>query len=353
MNTPPFRNHSLLRTLSYAILLAFSLFLAYRFLTAIATIALTIMVAVLLAVALSGPVEALHRRKVPKAVATILILLVAVALLGLGGYLLLPVLAEQVYLFVSSLPAALFQLAGWIEDLESRFGVPVPGEDLSLSSLTDPARQLLGGALGVFGNVASVLASAVVILFLSFYLAANPEPVVGWVIRLVPPERRPRAWAVLSAVRSGLLDWVKGQLTSMVIIGSLWSVALFLIGIPGALFLGILAGLLNFVPYLGPVVAAVPPLLLALTVSPTSVLWVFLIYLAIQAVEGYVVTPLIMERATSLHPAVVIASIAVLSTAFGLLGTLLAVPATVATGILVEELWFRHLEAKDSYVEVP
>jgi predicted PurR-regulated permease PerM len=139
----------------------------------------------------------------------------------------------------------------------------------------------------------------------------------------------------------------------MVIIGSLWSVALFLIGIPGALFLGILAGLLNFVPYLGPVVAAVPPLLLALTVSSTSVLWVFLIYLAIQAVEGYVVTPLIMERATSLHPAVVIATIAVLSTAFGLLGTLLAVPATVAAGVLVEELWFRRLEAKDSQVEVP
>jgi predicted PurR-regulated permease PerM len=353
MNAPPFRNRSLLRTLSYAILLAFSLFLAYQFLTTIATIALTIVVGVLLAVALSGPVEALHRRKVPKAIATALIFLVAVALLGLGGYLLVPVLAEQVYLFVSSLPAALSQLAGWAAGLESRFGVPVPGQDLSLSSLTDPARQLLGGALGVFGNVASVLASAVVILFLSFYLAANPEPVVGWVIRLFPPNRRPRARAVLSAVRSGLLYWVKGQLTSMVIIGILWSVALFLIGIPGALFLGILAGLLNFVPYLGPVVGAVPPLLLALTVSPTSVLWVFVSYLAIQAVEGYVVTPLIMERATSLHPAVVIATIAVLSTAFGLLGTVLAVPATVAAGVLVEELWFRRLEAKDSQSEVP
>jgi predicted PurR-regulated permease PerM len=68
----------------------------------------------------------------------------------------------------------------------------------------------------------------------------------------------------------------------------------------------------------------------------------------IQAVEGYLVTPLVMERATSLHPAVVIATIAVLSTAFGLPRTLLAVPATVAAGVLVEELWFRRLEAKDS-----
>ena len=266
----------------------------------------------------------------------------------MGGYLFLPVLAEQVYLFVSSLPAALSRIASWAEDLESRFGVSVPGEDLSLSSLTDPARQLLGGALGVFGSLASVLASAVVVLFISFYLAANPEPVVGWLIRLFPPDRRPRARTVLSATRSGLLYWVKGQLASMIVIGSLWSVALFLIGVPGALLLGIFAGLLNFVPYLGPVVAAVPPLLLALTVSPASVLWVLLSYVAIQAVEGYVVTPLVMQRATSLHPAVVIVTIAALSTAFGLLGTLLAVPATVAAGVLVEELWFRRLEAKDS-----
>ncbi len=348
MNAPPFRNRGLLRTLSYAILLAFSLFLAYRFLATIATIALTIMVGLLLAVAISEPVEALHRRKVPRVVATALIFLVAASLLGLGGYLLLPVLADQVYQFVSSLPAALYQLGSWAEDLASRFGVSVPSEDLSPSSLYSPARQLLGGALGVFGDVASILGSLVVILFLSFYLTANPEPVVGWVTRLFPPERRPRTRWVFSAVRSGLLGWLKGQLTTMVILGVLWSVALFLIGIPGALFLGILAGLLNFVPYLGPVVAAIPPLMLALTVSPTSVLWVFLTYLLIQITEGYVVTPLVMERATSLHPAVVIAAVAVLSTAFGLLGTILSVPATVAAGVLVEELWFRRLEAKDS-----
>ncbi len=95
MNAPPFRNRSLLRTLSYAILLAFSLFLAYRFLTTIAMIALTIMVGLLLAVALSGPVEALHRRKVPRAVASVSIFLGTLGFLALAGYLLLPVLAER------------------------------------------------------------------------------------------------------------------------------------------------------------------------------------------------------------------------------------------------------------------
>ena len=96
----------------YAILLAFSLFLAYRFLATVATIALTIAVGMLLSVALSGPVEALHRRKVPRVLATASIFLVVGALLGLGGYLLLPVLAEQAYQFASSLPGALSQLGG-------------------------------------------------------------------------------------------------------------------------------------------------------------------------------------------------------------------------------------------------
>jgi len=341
------KNRSPLRTLSYAILLAFGLFLAYRFLVTITTVALTITVGVLLAVAISEPIGALHRRKVPRAVATALIFLAAAALLGLGGYLLFPVLAEQAFQFASSLPAALSQLSSWAEGLASRFGVPIPGGDLSPSSLTSPARQLLGGALGVFGSVASVLGGVVIALFSAFYLAANPDPVVGWMARLFPPERRPKAREVLCAVRIGLLNWFKGQLMAMAIIGILFGVSLFLIGIPGALFFGILAGLLNIVPYVGPIISAVPPLLLALTVSPTSALLVFLTYLGIQTVEGYVVTPLVMERATSLHPAVVIAAVAVLSTAFGLLGTLLAVPATVTVGILVKELWFRRLEAKD------
>lgn len=348
MNAPSSStNRSPLRILLYTVLLAFALFLTYRFLVTITTVALTLAVGVLLAVALSGPVGALHRRKVPRAAATAVIFLVAAALLGLGGYLLLPVLAEQVYQFASSLPTALSQLSSWAEGLASRFGVPIPGGDLSPSSLSGPARQLLGGALGVFGGVASVLGGGVVALFSAFYLAANPNPVVGWITRLFPPERRPRAREVLFTVRAGLLDWFKGQLIAMVIIGILFGVTLFFIGIPGALFFGILAGLLNIVPYLGPIISAIPPLLLALTISPTSALLVFLAYLGIQTVEGYVVTPLVMERATSIHPAVVIAAVAVLSTAFGLLGTLLAVPATVAAGILVKELWFRRLEAKD------
>jgi predicted PurR-regulated permease PerM len=144
------------------------------------------------------------------------------------------------------------------------------------------------------------------------------------------------------------LGWLVGRLLSMVIVGILATVALHLIGIRGALVLGIFTGLADFVPFVGPIVAAIPPLLLGLVGGPLDALWVLLAYVAIQQVEGNLITPLIMEKTSSLHPAMVIVAVTVLGTAFGFLGALLALPATVVAAALVEELWFRRLEGTNA-----
>ena len=345
-NTPVSR--SLLRALLWAVLLAFTLFLIYRFLSTVATVALSITTGLLLAVALSGPVEALRRRKIPRSLALTLIVAGALALLGLFGFLLGAALSEQASRLASSLPEALSNLSRGVERLASRFGVPVPEGGLSPSSLSGPAGNALGGAAGVFGGAASALVGLVVVLFLALYLAANPEPIVGWVVRLFPPDHRPRAQEVLSSLRTGLLDWLKGQLAAMAVIGVLWTVALLLIGVPGALFLGLFAGLAAFVPYIGPLIGLVPAFMLAFAAGPLSALLVLVAYVAIQGAESYLITPLIMERAASVHPATVIAVVTVLGAAFGALGALLAVPTAVVTGILIEELWVQRLEAEDT-----
>ena len=153
---------------------------------------------------------------------------------------------------------------------------------------------------------------------------------------------------MLADIRASLLGWLVGRLLSMVIVGILATVALHLIGIRAALFLGVFAGLADFVPFVGPIVAAIPPLLLALVGGPLDALWVLSAYVAIQQVEGDLITPLIMEKAASLHPAVVIVAVTVLGTAFGFLGALLALPATMVAAALVEELWFRRLEVSST-----
>jgi len=114
--------------------------------------------------------------------------------------------------------------------------------------------------------------------------------------------------------------------------------------VPGALFLGAFSGLVAFVPIVGSVVGAVPPLVLAFAGNPWDVLWVLLAYLAIQQIESNLLTPLVMHKAVSLHPVAVIGSVTVAGAAFGVLGALLAVPAVVVAGILIRRLWFERLE---------
>ena len=129
-----------------------------------------------------------------------------------------------------------------------------------------------------------------------------PGPVVGWVVRLFPPESREELRGLLSEARASLLSWLGGQLISMTVIGVLSTIALYFIGVLGALFLGIFTGLPCFVPLVDPVVSAVPPLVLAFAVNPIDALWVLLAYVAIQQVESNLLTPLVMQQAASLHP---------------------------------------------------
>lgn len=329
----PLTDRGLLR----AVAVAFGLFIAWRFFAGIATITLMLLTGVLLAVALSAPVEILHRRKVPRPAGVGVVVVVALAIVGLGGYLLFPELRNQYSQLSVIFPSA-------IEMITERFGIFGGGSEVSTSTLVGWGRRLLGGLLGLFTTVSFVAVGVVAAIFLAVYLAANPDPVVRWVVRLFPPEHRGRVEAILSESRESLLSWLMGRLISMAIIAVLSTIALYLIGIPGPFILGLFAGLVGFVPYLGPIISVVPPVVLSLATDPIDALWVILAYIAIQQVESNVITPLIMEKTASVHPAVVIMAVSVLGTAFGLLGALLALPITVVAGILVEELWFRRLE---------
>jgi len=320
----------------------FGLFLAWRFLAGVASVVLLILLGVLLAMLLSGPVEALHRYKVPRVISSPLIVVGVLAAILLVGYLFLPQFGQQGTQLSFNLTGAVDQLINRIEQFASRFGVSL---DLTQGfSLTGVLRQVAGGVLGLFSTLIFVVAGIVAAIFLGTYLAASPGPVVDWIVRLFPPDRRSRTREVLSKSRDSLLSWFGGQLISMTIIGVLSTIALLIIGIPGAVILGIFSGLLNFVPYVGPILSAVPPALLGLAGNPIDALYVIVAYVLIQQVEGNVVTPLVMRRAVDVHPAVAIGSVTLLGTVFGLLGAFLAIPLVVVAGVLIKELWFRRLE---------
>jgi len=164
-------------------------------------------------------------------------------------------------------------------------------------------------------------------------------------VTLYPAGRRERVREILGELYQTIQRWFLGQLTSMAMIGLLFTVALFLIGIPFALLLGILSGLLAFVPFVGPFISIIPPILLALAQDPILALWVLLAYAVVQFIEGNVIQPVVMSRAVSLHPTVIVFTLLIMGTLFGFVGLLLAIPLIAALQVLVRELWIERMDS--------
>ena len=148
---------------------------------------------------------------------------------------------------------------------------------------------------------------------------------------------------MLADVCSTLQRWLLGQSVAMAFIGVFPTMALWILGIPFAVLLGFFSGLVSFVPFSGAVVSAVPPVLLALVFDPILALWVILAYVLIQQVESQVIQPVVMSRAVSLHPAVVLFGILVMGMLFGVVGLLLAVPLVASLQVLARELWVERM----------
>jgi predicted PurR-regulated permease PerM len=213
--------------------------------------------------------------------------------------------------------------------------------------------------------VANVFSFLVVILIATIFTVAWPAPLVNGFVALWPAGRRERVREILGELYKTVQRWFLGQLTSMTMIGLLFTVALFLIGIPFALLLGILSGLLAFIPFVGPFISIIPPILLALAQDPILALWVLLAYAVVQFIEGNVIQPVVMNRAVSLHPTVIVFALLIMSTLFGFVGLLLAIPLIAALQVLVRELWIERMdslgadpnppkeEAKDASPETP
>ncbi|CAO3421111.1 AI-2E family transporter [Azospirillum endophyticum] len=188
-------------------------------------------------------------------------------------------------------------------------------------------------------GLAYVVGDAVVVMFAALYLAASPGVYQRGVVLLVPPRGQKRACEVMDVAGESLWKWLIGQLVAMAAVGTMIAVGLWLLGIPSALALGIVAGLLEFIPLVGPFLAAVPALLIGFAQSPQDALWVAGLYLVIQQVEGNLITPLLQKRVVDLPPVVTIGAIAAGGVLFGIMGMFLATPLAVVVLVLVNLLY--------------
>ena len=208
----------------------------------------------------------------------------------------------------------------------------VPQKAMSYSNVTWAANQVVW-----------FLGALVVIFFVGLYLAADPDRYTTGIVKLVPIPRRGRGREVLHKLHQALAHWIRARLISMSIIGVLTWAGLQWLEVPLALTLGALAALLTFVPNIGPTVALVPQALMALQVSPMTVVYVVLLNLVLQGVESYLVTPLIEQHEVTLPPVLTITMQLALGMLFGVMGVVLAAPLEAVAMVLVQMLYIEDV----------
>jgi predicted PurR-regulated permease PerM len=337
------------RTVYVSIGLIFALVLASYLVYQIAVVVLVLLLTLLFSVIISAPVDYLERRGVSRGLGTLAVFGSLVLVLWILGVALAPTVADQASELWETFPKLLENAQDLTGRLSSALGL---GTSFGLDSLdvVDSARNFFsGGALATVANVgagvASVLSYVVVIVIATIYAVARPRPLVNGFVALFPAGRRQEVRDILADIYGTVQRWFVGQLGSMLVIGVLSTLALYLIGVPFALLLGIFSGLVSFIPFVGPLISVIPPVLLALIGTPVDALWVVLAYAIIQTIESYLLQPLIMSRAVSLHPAVVMFALLIMGTLFGLVGVLLAVPLVATLHVLLRELWIERMDS--------
>jgi predicted PurR-regulated permease PerM len=334
------------RNIYVGIGLAFALFLALYFVYQVRAVMLVLLLTLLFSVIISRPVDYLARKGLGRGLGTLIVLGTLTLALVSGGVALGSVVESQAQQLAEDLPTVLSNAQDFAEEVQSRFGLNINLPDSQ--QLLDSARSFLsGGAFSTFvsvgASVANVVSFAVVVLISTIFTIARPAPLVNGFVTLFPAGRRERVREILTKMYKNVQRWFLGQLASMMIIGLLFTIALSVIGVPFALLLGILSGLLAFIPFVGPAISVIPPILLALAQEPISALWVILAYAGVQFVEGNIVQPVVMSRAVSLHPVIIVFALLIMGTLFGFIGVLLAIPLVAALHVLVQELWIKRM----------
>ena len=261
-----------------------------------------------------------------------------------SGLIILGVVAGTGYLFGS-------HISSEFQDVAARASAADDGLQAELQSTALGnflLKHISGGDLSLTAILPSFLklstnfVEGVIIMLISgAYLAAQPGLYRRGVIWLFPPRKHARVAEIFDAIAAALRLWLIGQLVQMVLIGALAAFAVWMIGVPSPLAIGLIAAIGEFIPYLGPIIAAIPAILVAFTKSPEAALWTLFAYLIIHQIEGQIVAPLVQRHMVAIPPAVMLLGIVTITYLFGAIAIIFAAPIAVAVFAAVNLLYVR------------
>lgn len=302
------------------------------------TAIITLFLSFIIMASLVPTVEYLKKYKFPKALAVAIPFFTTLLFLILLIFPLVPFFLAQMQMLFLELP-------DYIHQAGESFGVNV-----ELSHVTNFLANELGSigqnaftfTTRVFGGLFTVLS----ILVISFYFLLDHERIRRWIVSFFPPSAHLKASKTVSLVEDKLGAWMRGQILLSFFIGGFTWVALTLLGLPFALPLALIAGMLEMVPTIGPIISSIPAILIAIGISPTVTVLVILLYIVIQALENNILVPKIMEKAVGLNPIVIIIAVMVGAKLMGVVGALLAIPFVTVVTILYKSLEIVEEEEK-------
>jgi len=315
------------------------IFLVYVF-----DVVLLLFGAILVAIFLHGLANILRRYlRLSEGLSVLLVSALLIAVLVLAIWLLAPSVAEQVRNLRAELPKSLENVVAYLSNyswgrliLEQMPDSNEIIEKVNTSNVLSRVGSFFSSTVGILTNLA-------LMLLLSIYLATEPKTYIKGFTKLFPQARRKRVREILYEIGETLSWFLIGKGASMLFIGLVTWIGLSIIGVPLALTLGLIAGLLSFVPNFGPIFSAVPAILLAFIDSPTSALSTAALFVGVQLVESNLVTPMIERRTVELPPVLTIASQLALAILFGAVGLILATPILAVVMVLVQTLYIQDV----------
>lgn len=373
MRRAGWRNADVLRTASLVI----AMYLGIRLLWVANALFLTAFLGILIGLAVSSGVDQLVRWRIPRGLGAGLIVVTFFAVLvGFGAWM-APTLHEQGIELRRRLPDAVDRVESWVnshrngiigllfsslasdsrpDSAQATPAQAAPAPALPTTGVAPQAdsirvastlRERLGGSMSRVGHylfpflssTLEVVSGLFIIIFLSVYIAADPAMYRRGIIHLFPHGRRDRMASVLTAVASVLRKWLITQLIAMVTIGVVSTVVLASLGVKAAFALGLLSGLLEFIPTVGPIVSSLPAIAMGFLDSPEKAVYVAIAYIGIQFLENHLLIPLLMKGGINIPPALTILSQALMAILFGFLGLMCAVPLLAAVITAVKMLY--------------
>ncbi len=300
-------------------------------------------VAVILSSAMEPSIEWMEKKSIPRVLGISIIYILLLGIIGLTVYLIIPPIIEQFTQLAGDFPMYVNRIQemfsglrdygaahGWLDNIQS-----------SIGSVGSNFQAAAGGILSTVYNFFGGIFSFLIILVLTFYMAVEKNAIKKLVWSLTPEDKQSYVMDVFNRMQKKIGLWMRGQLILCVVIFALTYIGLLILGVKYALVIALIAGFTEFIPYLGPIIGAVPAVFLAFTQSPTLALFVAILYLIIQQLENNFLVPKIMEKTAGLNP---IVSMVVLMVGFsvgGVMGALLSIPVATAATVVVEDMLHR------------